>query len=97
MKPYTRDYEITDEEKLLNYRLSRARLDIEVAFGILHNFILTEETDFHDDVDSNANHKNGIGIYQGRVDTPSDIRDALKDYFVSPYMVKLIGNMAIYE
>ncbi|XP_031789426.1 protein ALP1-like isoform X1 [Nasonia vitripennis] len=35
MKPYTRANNLTHEEKIVNYRLSRARLTIERAFGIL--------------------------------------------------------------
>lgn len=35
MKPYTRVNNLTPEEEVFNYRLSRARLTIERAFGIL--------------------------------------------------------------
>lgn len=35
MKPYTRVHNLSAEEEVFNYRLSRARLQIERAFGIL--------------------------------------------------------------
>ena len=35
MKPYPRRNDLSNEEKIFNYRLSRARLSIECAFGLL--------------------------------------------------------------
>lgn len=35
MKPYSKSVYLSDEQKIYNYRISRARINIECAFGIL--------------------------------------------------------------
>lgn len=37
MKPYTKNEEMTKEQQIYNYRISRARITIECTFGILVN------------------------------------------------------------